>query len=249
MLEKMKLEKGSPIPLYYQLKEIIKSEIESGEWNQGDLIPSEREMVQVCKISRPTVRQAINDLVNEGLLMRQKGHGTFVSKTKVDQWFLESMLSFSKEMNMKGVAHSTKVLSQTVVATNPLLKSVFGEQYYQFICLERLRYVEGQPAVVVTSYIPSPIAPGLEIENLNEESLYDLIENKYGHRVSHATRVLESINVSEKDSELLEVEPMAAIQLIKTTGYLTDNQPFEYSIARYRGDSNSFTVTLRYQRT
>ncbi|TVX96249.1 GntR family transcriptional regulator [Cohnella terricola] len=249
MLEKIKLQKESPLPLYYQLKSIIKTEIENGGLIQGDLIPSERELVEVCQISRPTVRQAINELVAEGLLMREKGRGTFVSKPKVDQWFLESLLSFSKEMELKGMVPSTKVISLEVVkAEDPVLIDIFGEDCNELVCLKRVRYADGQPLVVVTSYIPLQIAPGLEKEDFSSASLYDLIENKYGNQISYVTRVLESINVHKEDVEWLQVDPKAAVQLIKTTAYLEGDRPFEYSIARYRGDNNSFTVTLKYRK-
>ncbi len=86
--------KDSPLPLYYQLKELLKSHIELGILKPGDCVPSERELVETYEISRPTVRQAINELVVEGLLTREKGRGTFVSVPKIKQWFLESLSSF-----------------------------------------------------------------------------------------------------------------------------------------------------------
>lgn len=248
MIKNIKLDKDSPIPLYYQLKDLIKFEIQQDNLSSGDPIPSERELVEMCQISRPTVRQAINELVSEGLLIREKGRGTFVAKPKIDQWFLENLLSFSKEMELKGMKPSTRVIKLQVIKMTPTLIRIFGTECKQVICLERVRYADGQPLVVVTSYIPYDLAPGLVHEDFVETSLYDLIENKYGHQISHATRVLEAINVNEEDIDLLDVEPQAAIYLIKTTGYLMNNKPFEYSIARYRGDNNSFTVTLKYQK-
>ncbi|RXZ83533.1 GntR family transcriptional regulator [Paenibacillaceae bacterium] len=248
MLDNIKLDKDSPIPLYYQLKELIKSEIKQGHLNYGDMIPSERELVDVCQISRPTVRQAINELVTEGMLLKEKGRGTFVAKPKIDQWFLQNLLSFSKEMALKGLKPSTKVLKFEAIKTDEELHKIFGDDCKEVFCLERIRFADDQPVVVVTSYIPCHLAPNFLYENLEESSLYELIESKYGHQISHATRVLEAINVFEEDVKLLKVEPQASVHLIKTTGYLMNNQPFEYSIARYRGDNNSFTVTLKYQK-
>jgi GntR family transcriptional regulator len=248
MLSIFKLEKESPIPLYYQLKERIKKEIQNGHLNHGDSIPSEREFVEVCEISRPTVRQALTELVSEGILLREKGRGTFVAKPKIDQRFLESLISFSKEMELKGVKHHTRVLKQEMITPDTTLTDIFGPDCHKLLCLERVRYVDGQPVVIVTSYIPADIAPGLEFENFEESSLYDLVENKYGGQISHAKRILESTNVSEEDQDLLEVEPDAAIHLIRTTAYLAHDIPFEYSVARYRGDKNSFTVTLKFRK-
>ncbi|TXK77184.1 GntR family transcriptional regulator [Paenibacillus sp. N3.4] len=248
MLERIRLQKDSPIPLYYQLKEFLKGEIESGSLAHGMLIPSERELVEVCQISRPTVRQAISELVFEGLLTREKGRGTLVAHPKHDQWFLENMISFSKEMEMKGLTHFTKVISLQVVKAEAKLISIFGPNCEEVICLERLRFVENEPLVIVKTFIPKVLVPGFMEENLAEASLYDVIETKYGYQISHVIRVLEAINADDEDAELLEVEPMSAIQLIKSTGYLSGGEPFEYSIARYRGDSTSFTLNLKYKK-
>lgn len=245
---KNKLQKESPLPLYYQLKEIIKRQIEEGHLQPGDAIPSERELVETYKISRPTVRQAINELVTEGLLFREKGRGTFVSKQKIKQFFLESLTSFSEEMKQKGLSFSTKVIGMEVVSNTSMLTSVFGDRYNKFFRIDRLRYVQGEPVVVVTTYVPCSIAPNLDEEDLINQSLYDILQNKYGLKISRATRVVEAINSSDEDAALLEIEPLSAIQLIRTTGYLEGDIPFEYSIARYRGDLSSFTVSLKYQK-
>lgn len=238
------LDKEFPLPLYYQLKEIIKSDIESGRLAPGDLIPSERELVEQYEISRPTVRQAINDLVSEGLLRKEKGKGTFVAYPKINQWFLENLTSFPEEMKRKGLHYRTVVLGFESRVTGKNYQKIFGSVYTEFYRIERLRFVEDKPVVAVTTYLPRDLFPGLEAEHLERESLYHLAQQKYELRISSADRIVEAVNISDEDAELLQVESGSAIHLTRTTAYLDDGSPFEYSIARYRGDLSSFTVHI-----
>ncbi len=236
------IDKESPLPLYYQLKELIKKEISANRMKPGEMIPSERELGEMFHISRPTVRQAINELVNEGALYRKKGLGTFVSVQKINQQFLENLTSFKVEMEEKGLPFSTKMISIKEIKATPDLQKVFGEKHPTFIYLERLRFVEQNPVVVVSTYIPKDLAPGLINEDLTHFSLYEILQKSYQLKVNRATRQMEAVNVSEDDAKWLEMETNAAIMFIKTIGYLEDDQPFEYTIARYRGDLSSFTV-------
>ncbi|WLR51655.1 GntR family transcriptional regulator [Bacillus tianshenii] len=244
MLANDGINKESPLPLYYQLKELLKKEIDSGKLKPGEMIPSEREFVEMFEISRPTVRQAINELVNEGVLNRKKGLGTFVAKQKISQQFLENLTSFQHEMETKGLPYSTRVLGIKTIPSNPTLEDVFGVTYPEYIYIERLRFVKDTPIVVVSTYIPKALAPGLIDEDLTNASLYQTLQDKYGLEISRATRIMEAVNVTNEDAKRLEVEVGSAIMYFKTTGFLTDDRAFEYTIARYRGDSSSFTVNL-----
>ncbi len=151
-------------------------------------------------------------------------------------------------MELKGLKPSTNVIRLEIVKTQGELAEIFEDPQTELFRLERVRYADGQPVVVVTSYIPCSLAPGLMSDDLEHTSLYELLETKYGLEISHASRVLEAVNVSAEDIKLLGTEPKAAVHLIRTTAYLDNNEPFEYSIARYRGDNNSFTVNLKYRR-
>ncbi|WP_413303561.1 GntR family transcriptional regulator [Bacillus sp. 1P10SD] len=241
------INKESPLPLYYQLKELIKKEIEKGNLKPEEMIPSERDLGEKFEISRPTVRQAINELVNEGVLSRKKGLGTFVAKPKISQEFLENLTSFQNEMKSKGLPYSTKVIELKEVSTTPELESVFGTDYSTFIFMKRLRYIKDNPVVVVSTYIPKALAPGLINEDLTNVSLYETLQTKYNLKIQRAKRVMEAMVASEEDSKWLELEKVSAVMFIKTTGFLDDNRVFEFSLARYRGDLTNFTVNLSIQ--
>ena len=105
------LNRKTPIPLYYQLIEMIRKDIETGVLKPGDIIPSERELSERYQISRPTVRQAIKELAYEGLLNREKGRGTFVSRPKFNYGFIQQFSTFYDDMAEKGYQVHTKVLN------------------------------------------------------------------------------------------------------------------------------------------
>src|SRR5437588_11800459 len=101
--------RNSPLPRYFQLKEIMRERIRSGEWKPGELIPSERELSEKYGISRMTARQAITELVNEGLFYREQGKGTFVSRHKITQQLIR-LTGFTEDIKARGQRPSTKVL-------------------------------------------------------------------------------------------------------------------------------------------
>ncbi|MCM3410864.1 GntR family transcriptional regulator [Metabacillus litoralis] len=243
---KGRINKESPLPLYYQLKDIIKSSIENGYLQPEQSIPSERELSETFEISRPTVRQALNELVNDGSLIRKKGLGTFVAKPKVFQQFLETLTSFNNDMKQMGLPFTTQVVTQKQLSPLPMLENIFGSSFKGFTYIERIRLIENRPIVLVSTYVPIELAPSLKNDDLTNSSLYELLSSKYNLQIDRATRVLEAINVDENDAGSLSLEIGAAVMSIKTTGYLKSNKPFEYTIARYRGDFSSFTVNLTY---
>ncbi|MGE7187115.1 GntR family transcriptional regulator [Peribacillus sp. NPDC006672] len=247
-VRKIVVEKSNPLPLYFQLKEVLKEKIEKGIYKSDDPIPSERELIDMYGISRTPVRQALNELVAEGLLRREHGRGTFVAHQKIDQMFLKSLSSFGDEMEKKGLSFETELLNKQIIEINSTLQEIFGETHKSFYRIDRLRYIEKDPYVLVTTYIPAAMAPGLLEEDLERNSLYRTLESKYGYNISYAKRVMEAINVAEEDAKILKVSPMAAVQMTKTTAFQIDSQAFEYSIARYRGDLSKFTVEVKYER-
>ena len=112
------IDKQSRLPLYFQLEELIKKAISTGELKPGDMIPTEWEIIDYFKLSRTTVRQALSDLVNENLLYRKKGIGTFVSKPKIDLQYMGNMVSYNEQITSMGLTPSTKVLKFEVITAD-----------------------------------------------------------------------------------------------------------------------------------
>ena len=245
-VKKKALNRDIPIPLYYQLKEILLESIKHAE--KGDSFPTELELCEQFDVSRPTVRQAIIELITEGYLRRIKGRGTFIAEPKIQQDFLVALKSFSEEMLEKDLTPSTKVLDLECIecdeGVSEALDIPIGSEVVE---LERLRFANDEPVVLVVTFLPSAKLPNILDRNFEDESLYKIIEEEYGYVIDRAVRTLEARIAGEYEAKLLGVKKNAPIQFIETITYLQDNTPIEYSFAHYRGDRNTFTFELKKQ--
>lgn len=237
------LNKDIPIPLYYQLKEVLLEYIKNYHEDLEEPIPTEMELSNQFNISRPTVRQAINELAVEGYLTRVKGKGTFILKPRITQKFLLALDSFNDEMRQKGLTPSTKLLSGKVVPSNERVSNALGvKSGTDVVELRRLRFADGEPIVVVVTYIAQEKCSGLLAKDLEGRSLYEILESDYGLTIYSATRNLEAIAAGSYEAHLLEIEKGDPVHFSESIVYLMDGSPIEYSLAKYRGDRNSFTV-------
>lgn len=239
------LDKGIPVPLYYQLKKQILAAIEGGRLQVGAMLPTESELCEGLGISRPTIRQALSELVSEGYLYRLKGKGTFVAQPKIDGHFFQKLESFNQEMLAKGLTPSTQVLHLGLVPASDRIAERLGLAVGEpLLQLTRLRFADGEPIVYLDTYLPHARFPGLEARDFVNCSLYAILERDYAVRVSRVQRRIESVNATAQESEVLRCAKNAALCLVKTVAYTAENEPVEYSAARYRGDRNQFTVDL-----
>lgn len=246
LLENTTLDKNIPIPLYYQLKTILLEYIKVHHTDIETPIPTEVDISEHFAISRPTVRQAINELVVEGYLYRIKAKGTFISKPKIKQDFLLVLDSFNNEMHKKGMIPSTKILNIEVIFSDEkvsnALRLPLGSKVIQ---LSRVRFANNEPIVFVVTYLPFDKCPGILKKNLEIESMYEILEKECGLLISGATRSLESILAGEFEAKLLQIEKGSPIQFFESIAYLSDETPIEFSLAKYRGDRNKFTFELK----
>jgi GntR family transcriptional regulator len=246
-LREQSLKRDIPIPLYYQLKEILLEVIKESE--VGTVIPPEMELCSRYNISRPTVRQALNELVVEGYLQRHKGRGTFVSRPKINQDFLLILESFDDEMQKKGLRPETEVLEFEKAESDRRIREKLAlSDHEPVIKLRRLRSVDGEPMVLVLTYLPYSLFPGLLDRDMRAASLYGTLEEEYDCTLSRSTRTLESRLAGEYEARILGISKGAPVQYIETTAYRDDGRPVEFSIAQYRGDRNSFTFELSKRR-
>ncbi len=240
-----KVDKNVPIPLYYQIKQSLLKAIKEEILKSGDMIPTEHEICEICQVSRPTIRQALNELVSEGYLYRCKGKGTFVSLPKIEARFLNVLQSFNHEMVEKGLKPSTKVINFKVVNSreeiNEALKISKGEK---LLYLERLRFADDETIVYLETYLPYDMVPNLINVDMSKESLYEVLEKRYQIKVSRVKREIEAVNASSNIAQYLKIEKGKAVCLIHTVAYTEEMRPVEYSIARYRGDRSRFNVEL-----
>jgi len=237
------IDKSIPIPYHYQLRELLRSHIVTGQWRVGDRLPAERELCEAFGLSRTTVREAIESLVSDGLLRREKGKGTFVAEPKIMEGLLGNPIGFTDAMAEQGYQVETKVLRfEVVTAPADLASELRLTPDEPVTVLERLRFVLGLPILVVTSYLPERLCPGLVGEDFTHRSLYHLLRDKYYYRIARAKRVMEAVAAAEPEVSLLGIKPGAPLMLIRSTAYLEDGTPLEYFVSRHRGDRTQFIV-------
>lgn len=235
------LNKHSPIPLYFQLAEHIKEQIRSGEHHPGDQIPPERILAEQHAISRMTVRQAIAFLVREGVLVARHGFGTFVAEPKVAHDALH-LRGFSEEVRRLGGNAVSRVLEQQIVAAPPRIAAELqlapGAALARII---RLRLADTSPLVLETIYVPCSICPDLANEDFSAQSLYNVLEQRYGVRPLRARQMLEATTANDYETALFGVAPGAPMLLVEGVTYDERDRPIEYFKAVYRGDRVRFS--------
>lgn len=243
-IEDIKVDKTVPIPLYYQLKTQLLSLIESGVLKPGDALPTENSFGEQLDISRPTVRQALSDLVGEGYLVRYKGKGTFVGKPKVKDRFLSKLQSFNTEVLEKGMLPHTDVLALKKIPGNPVCNVRLElPEDEPLIYLKRIRYADDEKIVYLETFIPYRKYAQLMQTDFTVESLYASLESLYGVRVNRAQREIEAVTLNQDEAKLLDIPIHTAVCLVTSVAYAEhSNTPVEYSIARYRGDRTKFAV-------
>jgi GntR family transcriptional regulator len=239
------IDHSSPLPYYFQLKELLIEEIKKGRLKPGQQIPSEFKLCEQFKVSRTVVRQAISSLVQNGYLSRAKGRGTFVTKPKITENLFQNLSGSYEDMLARGIKLVTRVLEQTKWdADGEILEWLKLEQGEPVIKIKRLRFISSEPIALVTTYIPYKLCAPLLEENLTNQSLYNVLEEKYALKIAHGRRSLEAVSADKKTSALLGVKNGAPLMRLNSISYLEDGRPIEYFSALHRGDRSKFVVSL-----
>ncbi|MCM3443126.1 GntR family transcriptional regulator [Metabacillus halosaccharovorans] len=230
------------IPLYYQIKQDLLRKIEGGTYEVGEQLPSEHQLMELYGVSRPTVRQAIVELVQEGILVRGRGKGTFVSQPLITS-NAQVFTTFADIMQATGVHQEAKLIeTKRIKACEKIaeeLKLSPGEEVYEII---RLRIGNKEPLVIRTTQISSKLCPGLIEEDLETNTLYAILQEKYGITPAGAVQSFQAVKASEFEANLLNIEIGEPLMLWKGIVYTQDKTPIERVKALYRGDRFSFTI-------
>lgn len=232
------------LPKYKVIEDDLLNKIKNGTYKPGTLIPKEMELMEIYSVSRPTVRQAIQVLVNKGLLEKRKRRGTIVKQSKISQEFTHTIKSFNAEVKDKGFIPQTHVLFfQKELPNEEVCKSLKISSRDYVYKLVRLRYADNRPIVLVTTYMPYDLFTDLNQYDFNKVSLYDTLDS-HDCRIAHVKRKLEVLKADETTADLLNVEINDPLFYFHTVGTTEDNVRAEYSIAKYRGDNNSFEIYI-----
>jgi len=233
------LDYNNSVPLHIQLKEIIEQNIAEGVFTGQ--IPSERQIMEDFNVSRSTVREAINLLVREGILEKRHGKGTFVSLKPLHEW-LGNLSSTTEMIRSMGMKPGAKLI--THFKTEPPMpiqeKTGFKEAYF----IKRLRYADSIPIGVERHYYPISIGKQLEQFDLNNATLYDLVENELDVQFAEAKQTIRSGEVLKDDHSYLNVPAgthvLIAERMIKDRSGAT----IELEEAFYRSDMYQIDINL-----
>ncbi len=237
---KLELDHTSSQPLHQQAEELLRQMIQQEEYRQGRLLPSEVELSNQLNISRNTLRQAINRLVYEGLLIRKKSYGTTVAPLKV-MGNARNWMSFSQEMKTQGMEVENFELhlsrKKAPVEATDFFKVAADSR---LLCLERLRGRPGLPFVYFISYF-NPNIPMTGEEDL-AKPLYESLQKNYGIRVKTSREMISAAAVDANMADKLEINEGDPILVRKRFVYDVNNMPVEYNIGYYRSDSFTYSI-------
>ncbi len=239
------IDKTTYTPYYIQLRDFLSHEISQQRWQPGDQIPSEPELCDMFNVSRTVVRQALQDLVNQGKLVREKGRGTFVAKPKVSETLMQSLTGLYETTRSRGQRLKTIVLRCERVAPSDLVSEKLRLGLDEdVIVLRRLRIVDDAPLSLDLTYLPYRLVPQLLEEDLTNESLYSLIEDKYGLRITSGHRTIEAMRADPEAAQLLQLEEGDPVLLLTSVSYLDNGQAIEYFESVHPGNRSRFEVDV-----
>ncbi len=236
------------LPRYYQLREILREQILNGQWSPENRLPSERELSEQYGLSRMMVRQSVTELVKEGLLYREQGKGTFIASPKITQQLLR-LTGFTEDIKARSQKPTTKVLSAEMWAADSTVAEKLRIKEGQLIFrLRRLRLADHEPLAVEMSLVNFIGCEKLLEEDLEQNSLYRLLETKYGLPPAEAEQELEAGLAREEEAGLLKIEVGGPVLLTRRVTYTERGQPIEYAKSVYRGDKYKFYTRLMRDR-
>jgi len=239
------IDHSSPVPFYFQLCRYVEQQIKDHHWKPGQLLPSEQELCAAVGVSRTVVRQAVAELERKGMVTKKSGKRSTVAFPKYEGSLMQNLGGFYDDAVAKGQRPSTKVLALRVVAASPeIAEALRLDEGSPVIELNRLRFLDDEPEVLVVTYVPHSLCPGLVEEDLTNQSLYGLLASKYGLRIKEGFRTIKAIPLDHEVARMLRVRAGSPALLLKSVGLLADGRPLEYFIAIHRGDRAQFSVKL-----
>lgn len=235
---------GLPVPLYEQIKDVLRSRILDGSYQPHQQMPSESEMMSAFAVSRITVRQALNDLQNEGLIFRIHGKGTFVSKPKAFQ-DLGQLQGFNESMRSKGYEAFARVISiRTVQPSAQVQEKLQLPKRAMVTELKRVRLLNREPVSLDTTYVPTAIGNRLAKEDLATRDIFVILESDYRMPLGHADLRIGSTCADELLAGHLKVEEGSPVLFIERTTHDAAGVPIDYEHLYYRGDAFQYTVRV-----
>lgn len=235
----------SPAPYYQQLYTILRKEIVDGRWTPGDMLPSEKELIDQFEVSRITVRQALEMLVNDGLIFRRRGLGTFVAVPKIEQG-LNRIVSFTEDMRRRGLHPGTEILDARLEPAPPEIAEKLGIQSGdELVHIERLRLADAEPLSIEVSRLVHRYCPGVLAHDYAEVPLREQLATAYNLALVRAEQVIRAVAAPKEIAEKLLVPAASPLFYIERISYSPQDIPVEFLQLYYRGDRYTLYNELR----
>ncbi|MBF6976631.1 GntR family transcriptional regulator [Streptococcus macedonicus] len=226
------------VPAYIRIHDAIKKEIDRGVWEIGQRLPSERDLADDYEVSRMTLRQAITLLVEEGILERRVGSGTYVASHRVQEK-MRGTTSFTEIVRSQGKTPSSQLISyQRKLANETEIQQLQLKATDTVVRMERVRFADNVPLVFEVASIPEKLIQSFNQEDITEHFFQTLTDN--GYEIGKSQQTIYAKNASERVANYLKVPKNHAVLALTQVSYFTDGRPFEYVHSQYVGDRFEF---------
>ena len=241
----MSLAAAPGLPLYRRIETDLRDRIRSGDLAPGAQVETEVELMDRYGVSRATVRQALRELVEQGLLEIRRGLGTYVTQRRFEHT-IGGFYSFSREIERHGLKPGTRVLGLGIETADDVVAAALDvPPGTAVVALRRLRMAGDDPLVVETSYLPAKRFPGLESVDFGRVRLYDTLTTEYGCRPARARETFEPVLVTADEAALLGQHRGQPALRVERVAFDQDDAPIEFCRSTVRGDRYRYSVELR----
>ena len=235
---------SQPIPLYFQLRESLRKKIVDKVYLPGQPVPTEVQLQKEYNVSRVTVRRAISDLVLDGLLVKNRGVGTYVAHPKIIHR-IGSIYSSTEELLARGMKPGTKFLEKKeITPSEDICREMGLDKGTKVIKIKRLRLADNEPVAILTSYLNKDLVPDIIKIKFKEDSLYRTLEEVFHLTLHECNEIIEAGLVNGKDANMLGLGKSGPVLVIKRLTYLNTLKVIEKLVAFYRSDVFKYQVKL-----
>ncbi|MCB9454379.1 MAG: GntR family transcriptional regulator [Anaerolineaceae bacterium] len=239
-----RIDTAKPVPyhtqVYQALEQIITTALQPGQQ-----LPGEPKLCDLFGVSRTVIRHALDQLLRDGLIVRVMGKGTFVAEPKINEGLIGRLTGFYEDMVAQGYTPVSKVLQQELVQANAkVARNLNLPVGTDVIAIRRLRFVNGVPLQLVTTYMPYELCAALLRADFTQQSLYAYLRQTCDLQIVSGTRRIEAVLATDEEARLLAISPGSPLILIDSVSYLEDGTALEYYHAVHRSDRARFEVSL-----
>jgi GntR family transcriptional regulator len=236
-------------PLWQAVADSLLERIESGEFQPNTRLPSEAELCEMFSVGRNTVRHALSELVNQGVLSTVHGVGTFVADDRLTKT-AEFLYGFTQEMEMGGHEVTSQVLEAKIIPADAFLARRLQVQLgAEVVFLNRLRLMDGEPTAIERAYLPHDLCPGILENDFSNTSLYRVLMGDYNKKLDHAEQEIEASLATPEVARLLDISQPAVVLVFHRETRLADGTVIEYVDSELRADRFRFYTQLKLRRS